>query len=96
MSRHEARAVRGQYGDTSLWRARCACGWRAEARSKQDAERLAKVHSWAVPAERRLLQAEAVARQMSCHCYHPDELEYDPHRKCPKCQLLELLGDVAA
>src|SRR4051812_7167420 len=97
--RHNAHALPTFRSRTDgLWRALCDCGWRAEADSKPDAERIAKVHNWAVPAERRVVNALDIVHELPCFCgldYEPDGMEWSPDQKpCVRCRLGTAAGVV--
>lgn len=94
--RHNAHALRSK--TEPRWSAVCGCGWHAEAAGRQDAERVAKVHNWAVPAERRVVNALDITHELACFCgldYEPDGMEWSPDQApCVRCRLETALGVV--
>lgn len=96
--RHNAQAIRAATG-WHRWSSACSCGWRAEASCREDAEHIAKVHAWSVPAERRIVNALPIVQELPCRCgldYDPETMEWAADQKpCARCRLWELLGGAA-
>ncbi len=86
---HNATAIRRQDG-WSRWYTACPCGWREEARSKEDADLRAFSHN----AIAVLTQAR---RELGgCNCWDATSLEMAPKGECAVCLIDALLEKVAA
>jgi hypothetical protein len=84
VSGHEARAVR-RNGAGAIWFAECPKGCQLpRAAGKEHAQWLATEH--------RIREA---AKQLTCECYHPDEMEFFGNHPCPRCQIIDALGGAA-
>lgn len=73
----QARRVRGQVGPMSVrWYADCVCGWRMDARSREDAYALALDH------EDVYGEDPPITADCACFVEHAGRLEYEP-TDCP-------------